>query len=68
MDGNCHTEWNKPDKDKYHMISLLDELKKKGYKWTYLQNRNWLTKKTIYGKQSMVTKGEGGGGILRVLD
>ena len=41
---DCHTEWSKSDKDKYHMISLICGVKKKkDYKWTYLQNRNRVT-------------------------
>ena len=38
MDGprDCHTEWSKSEKEKYHMTPL--ESKKKWYKWTYLKN------------------------------
>ena len=44
MDGpwDGHTEWSKTDKDKYHMILLIWNLKR-WYKWTYLQNRNRFT-------------------------
>ena len=37
MDGlrDCHTEWSKSDKDKYHDIAYMWNLKK-WYKWTYL--------------------------------
>ena len=39
-----HTKWNKPYKDKYHMKDKYHLYEsKKGYKWTYLQNRNKLT-------------------------
>ena len=57
MDGprDYHTEWSKPDKDKYHMISLYVE-SKIWHKWTYLWNRNRLT--DIENKL-MVIKGEG---------
>ena len=43
MDGHrdCHTEWNKSEKDKYHMITHVES--KKRYKWIYLQNRNRVT-------------------------
>jgi len=58
MDGprDYHTKWNKSDRDKYHMISLICE-KKKWCKWTYLQNRNRVMdiEKTL-----MVTTGESG--------
>ena len=54
------TKWSKPEKDKYQMILLICRiLKKKGYKWTYLQNRNRFT--DIENK-FMVTKGKGGEG------
>ena len=34
-------KWSKPDKDSYHIISLICEIQgKKRYKCTYLQNRN----------------------------
>ena len=49
-----HTKWSKPDKDKYHMISLICGIWFfKWYKWTYLQNRNRLPdfKKKNYGYQ-----------------
>ena len=60
MDGprDYHTNWSKPDKDKYHMILLIYELKKKKYKWTHLQNRKRLTN---VENKFMVTKGERGG-------
>ena len=57
---NYHTKWSKPDKDKYHMISLIcGILKKKKYKWTHLQNRK---RPTDIGNKLMVTKGESGEG------
>ena len=58
MDGNCHTEWNKSDTDKYHMISLVDGIKKK-------DTNELICKIEIDSqrKQTMVTKGESGGGI-----
>ena len=39
-----HTQWSKPDKDKWHMASLIcGILKNKWYQWTYIQNRKRLT-------------------------
>ena len=37
MDGprDCHIEWSKSDKDKYHITYMWNL--KKSYKWTYLQ-------------------------------
>ena len=57
MDGSrdYHTKWIMSEKDKYHMVSFTCGIKKKWYKWTYLQNRNSLT--DIKNKL-MVTKGE----------
>ena len=55
---DCHTEWTKSEKDKYHMISVI-VASKKWYKWTYLQNRN---RPTDIENKSTVTKGEGGEG------
>ena len=42
MDGprECHTRWGKPEKDKKPKISHICGILKKGYKWTFLQNRN----------------------------
>ena len=34
------SEVSQTEKEKYHMILLMWRLLKKGYKWTYLQNRN----------------------------
>ena len=58
MDGptDYYTKWSKSERDKYHMISPMWNLKKQ-YKWTYLQNRNRLT--DIENKP-MATKGEQG--------
>ena len=46
MDGprDCHTEWSKSDRQRQisHDITSIWNLKK-GYKWTYLQNRNRVT-------------------------
>ena len=39
--------------EKYHMYPSYVESLKKGYKWTYLQNRNRLAE-----LENMVTKGE----------
>ena len=43
MDGarHCHTEWNQTKRNIWY--HLYAESKKKGSKWTYLQNRNRLT-------------------------
>jgi len=39
MDGprDCHTNWGKSEKEKYHLYE--EYIKKKWYKWAYLQNR-----------------------------
>ena len=39
--GDCHTEWSKSEKEKYHFY--VESFLKKLYKWTYLQNRNRVT-------------------------
>ena len=40
----CHTKWSKSDRESQvsHDIAYLQNLKK-WYKWTYLQNRSWVT-------------------------
>ena len=54
----CQTEWSKSEKDKYHMILLKCETKKKKrYKWAYLQSR---TKVTDVENKLMVISGERG--------
>ena len=52
------SEVSQKEKDRYHMISLICEIKKKGYQQTYLRNRV-----TDVENKSMVTKEEGEGGI-----
>ena len=48
------SEVSQIEKDKYHMISFICGIwKKKGYKWTYLQNRNRVTD---VGNKLMVTR------------
>ena len=46
MDGprDCHTKWTKLDRQRQtsYDIAYIWNLKK-GYKWTYLQNRNGVT-------------------------
>ena len=46
MDGprDCHTEWSKSERERQVScdIDYMGNLKK-GYKWTYLQNRNRVT-------------------------
>ena len=37
------SEVSQTEKDKYHDITYMWNLKKKRYKWTYLQNRNRVT-------------------------
>ena len=58
VDGprDCHTEWSESDVEiqMLHDITYMWNLKKKWYKWTYLQNRNIQISKT----NLMVTKGE----------
>ena len=54
---NCHTEWNKSDKERqisYDIIYMWNL--KKGYKWTYLQDRN---RGTDVENKLMVTRGKG---------
>ena len=60
MDGprDFHSEWSKPDKDKYHDIAYTWNLKK-WYKWTYLQNINIVTE---VENSLMVTRGGKGEG------
>ena len=53
-----HTKWNKSDKDKYHMIPYVES--KKWYRWTYIQNGNWLT--DIENKLNGYLRGKGGRG------
>ena len=57
MDGprDYHTKWSKPDKDKYHVISLIHGILKKWYKWTYIQNRNRFSD---IENNLMITKGK----------
>ena len=40
---DCHTEWSKSDGERNILISLICRIKKKWYKWNYLQNRNRVT-------------------------
>ena len=60
MDGprDCHTEWSKSDRERQisYDIAYMWNLKK-GYKWTCLQKRNWVT--GIENKL-MVTRESGG--------
>ena len=49
-----HTKYNKSDKDKYHMISLICGILKKLYKWTTSQkqtHRHWKKKKNKHSYQ-----------------
>ena len=59
--GHC-AEWKKSDRERQTLydITYTWNLKKKWYKWTYLQNRNI---PTDIENKLMVTKGEVGGGI-----
>ena len=54
MDGprDCHTEWSKSEKDKYHMISLTCGIKKRG--------ANELIYKTEVENKLMITRGKAG--------
>ena len=59
---DCHTEWSKSDTERQILydITYMWNLKK-GYKWTYLQNRSRVTD---VENKLMLTKGMGGhGGI-----
>ena len=64
MDGprDYHTKWSKSDRERQisYDITYIRNLKKKWYKWTYLQNSNRVTgvENTL-----IVTEGERGGGI-----
>ena len=65
MDGprDYHTKWSKSDRERRipYDITYMWNLKRKRYKWTYLQNRN---RPTDIEKKLIVTKGKrGGGGI-----
>ena len=55
-----HTKWSKSDSEWQisYDITYMWNLKKKKYKWTYLQNRN---RATDIENKLMVTKGERGG-------
>ena len=59
MDGprDDHIKWSKSDKDKYHNEITYTWNLKKGYKWTYLQNRN---RATDVENKFMVTKEDNG--------
>ena len=50
-----HTKWSKSDKDKYHDITNMWNLR--GYKWIYLQNRNRLQKQTYAYQRESVLRG-----------
>ena len=52
------SEVSQTEQDTYHMISVICEIKKKGYQQTYLQNRV-----TDVENKSMATKEEREGGI-----
>ena len=58
MDGprDCHIEWSKSDTQRQisNNIAYTQNLKRKEYKWTYLQNRN---KVTDVENKPMVTGG-----------
>ena len=60
---DCHTEWSKSDKERQisYDVAYMWNLKKKGYKLTYLQNRN---KVTNVENKLMVTTGKRGGDKL----
>ena len=61
MDGPGHyIKWNKSDRERKmsYDITCMWNVKKKWYKWTYLQSRNRLTD---VENKLVVTKGEGGG-------
>ena len=43
-DYHTESEWSQTEQDSYHMVSLLRGIfQNKGYKWTYLPNRNRVT-------------------------
>ena len=56
MDGpkDCHTEGNKSDTERQILYDIAYMWNKKGYKWTYLQNRS---RYTNVENKLMVTRG-----------
>ena len=59
--GEYHTKWSKSDRERQTFFDITYMWNfRKGYKWTYLENRNRLIDfKTHYGYQ----KGQVGGGM-----
>ena len=52
---DCHTEWRKSDRERQISCDIAYTWNlKKGYKWTYLQNRSWVTD---VENKLMVTRG-----------
>ena len=60
MDGprDYQTKWNKSEKDKYHMISYMWNIKY-NTKWMYLQNRNRLIDIDRHREQADLPRGWG---------
>ena len=62
MEGprDYHIKWSKPDRERQisYDITYMWNLKKKWYKWTYIQSRN---RPTDIENKLMVTKEEKGG-------
>ena len=54
-----HTKWSKSDRERQISWYHLYEESKKGYKWTYLQNRN---RHTNIENKPMIMKDRGGEG------
>ena len=58
MDGlrDYHTKWSKPGRERQisYDIAYMWSLKKKWYKWTYIQNKSWPTDRE---NKLIVTKG-----------
>ena len=69
MDGSrdYHAKWSKPDRERqrWHVILYMWNLKgKKTHKWTYFQNRNWLT--DTENKLMFTKRHRGGWGKARI--
>ena len=64
LDGprDYQTKWSKSEKDKYHMILYMWNLKY-NTKWTYLQNRNRLIDIDRHREQADLPRGWGWGGV-----
>ena len=62
MDGSrdCHTEWTKSEKEKYHIASIWNL--KNCYKWTYLQSKN-----RVMNVETILMNTKGGNFVIQSL-